>query len=216
MTSENAHAIVQGSPEWYAIRLGKVTASRIADMVARTKTGWGASRQNYAAQLIAERMTGVPGESYTNAIMERGSELEPMARALYEFTYDAPVIEIGFAPHPIITMSGASPDGLVGDDGLVQFKCPLTATHIETLRGGSIPGKYICQVQWEMACTGRKWCDWCSFDPRMPVDLQLYRQRIPRDDAKILELHKQVLEFLATEVDEAIADLTRKYRRAAA
>ena len=145
--------IVQGSPEWFAARLGRVTASRVADVVARTKSGWGASRANYAAQLVAERLTKTVAETFTNAAMQHGTEQEPVARAAYEFYRDADVTEVGFVVHPRIAMSGASPDGLVGADGLVEIKCPNTATHIETLLGGAVPAKYLCQVQWQMACT---------------------------------------------------------------
>ena len=138
--------IVQGTPEWHAIRLGKVTASRVADVMAKTKTGYGASRANYMAELIAERLTGAPAERYTNAAMQWGTDKEPEARALYEFLTDAAVAQIGFVAHPTISMSGASPDGLVGYDGLVEIKCPNTATHIDTLLGVSGPSKYMLQM----------------------------------------------------------------------
>lgn len=199
--------IIQGSPEWYAARIGKATASRISDIVARTKTGWGASRKNYAAELIAERLTGNPTEGYTNAAMQWGKDTEPQARAAYEFFRDATVVEVGFIDHPTIKMSGASPDGLIDDDGLVELKCPSTATHIETLLTKDIPGKYVIQMQWQMACSGRRWNDYVSFDPRMPANLQLFVQRVPRDDAQIVALEKDVRDFLA-EIDKTIVALT--------
>jgi putative phage-type endonuclease len=201
-------ALIQGSDEWFHARLGKVTASRIADVIARTKTGWGAGRKNYAAELVAERLTGTPAEKFTNAAMTWGTETEPMARAAYEFYRDAEVSAVGFVPHPAIDMSGASPDGLIGADGLVEIKCPNTATHINTLlEKGAIPDKYVVQVQWQMACTDRQWCDWASFDPRLPEDLRLYVQRVQRDDARIAELEAAVVEFLA-EVDAIIRALS--------
>lgn len=202
--------IIQGSPEWFALRCGKVTASRVADVVAKTKTGWGASRANYMAELIAERLTGNAAESYTNAAMQWGTDHEPDARAAYEFRRDAEVEQIGFVIHPAIDESGASPDGLVGTEGMVELKCPQTATHIETLLTGTIPGKYITQMQWQMACAGRNWCDFVSYDPRMPEAMRLYIRRIERDEKLIALLEKDVLEFLA-EIRGKVADLTKLY-----
>ena len=186
----------QGTDEWKQARCGKVTASRVADVVAKTKTGWGASRANYMAELIAERMTGVPAESYSNAAMAWGTEHEPEARAAYEFLLDVEVEQTGLVDHPTLPFSGASPDGLVGGDGLVEIKCPNTATHIDTLLGQSVPAKYITQMQWQMACTGRKWCDFVSFDPRMPAHLQLFCKRVLRDQAQIDQLEAEVGAFL--------------------
>lgn len=207
--------IEQGSPEWYAIRLGKVTASRVADVIAKTKTGWGASRANYMAELVAERLTGVCAESYTNAAMQWGKDHEAEARAAYEFRNDAEVEMIGFAPHPTIEMSGASPDGLIGATGLLELKCPNTATHIDTLLGQGVPAKYAAQVQWQMACTGRLWCDFASYDPRLPETMRLYVCRIARDDAFISETEKLVIAFLA-ELDDKLAALRSRYERKAA
>lgn len=204
----------QGSDEWKAIRLGKVTASRVADVVAKTRTGWSASRANYRAQLVAERLTGILGESYTNAAMEWGVLNEAEARSAYSFYTGFDVEQVAFAPHPSIAMSGASPDGLVGTNGLVEIKCPNTATHIETLLGKSVPGKYALQMQWQMACTGRGWCDFVSYDPRMPEDLRLFVKRLERDEETIAGLTGAIVEFLQ-EVDETIVSLNTAYRRAA-
>lgn len=189
--------VEQGTDEWKALRLGKATASRMADICARTKTGWGASRANYAAQLIAERLTGNVAESYTNAAMEWGTATEAEARAVYSFFQGVTVEAIDFVPHPKIEMSGASPDGLVGTDGLLEVKCPTTATQIETLLKGAIPEKYILQMQWQMACTARQWCDFVSYDPRMPENLRLFVKRVERDDVLILDLEDKVREFLS-------------------
>lgn len=201
----------QGTPEWFAARLGKVSASRVADVVAKTKTGWGASRANYAAELVAERLTGVTAEKYSNAAMAWGSEQEPAARAMYEFMRDFTVAQVGLVLHPTIEMACASPDGLVGDGGLVEIKCPNTATHIETLLGSEIDGKYVKQIQWQLACTGRAWCDFVSFDPRMPADMQLFIRRVDRDDKLIAELEREVTAFLA-EVAGTVTLLEVKYR----
>ena len=200
----------QGSADWHQIRLGKVTASRVADVIAKTKTGWGAGRANYAAQLVAERLTGNVSESYSNAAMAWGTEQEPEARLAYEFRTDLEVEQIAFVPHPVIAMSGASPDGLVGDDGLVEIKCPNVATHIDTLLGGAIPAKYQTQMLWQLACTGRQFCDFVSFDPRMPEEMRLFIKRLDRDDARIAELEAEVTAFL-TEIDATVAELTRRY-----
>jgi len=196
----------QGSPEWLTARCGKVTASRVADVVAKTKTGWGASRANYMAELIAERLTGQPAEKFSNAAMQWGTDTEPQARAAYEFFQDVTVETVGLVPHPKIEMSAASPDGLVGDSGMVEIKCPNTATHIDTLLGGAVPEKYITQMQWQMACAGRKWCDFVSYDPRLPANLSLFVKRVTRDDKRIAELESTVGEFL-TELEAKVSAL---------
>ena len=202
--------IIQGSPEWHALRIGKVTASRVSDVVAKTKTGWGASRANYMAELIAERLTGEPAEKFSNAAMAWGTEKEPDARAAYEFFRDAQVVEIAFIDHPSIGMTGASPDGLVGDHGLVEIKCPNTATHLDTLLTQTIPSKYVTQMLWQMACTGRQWCDFVSYDPRLPEAMSLFVKRVDRDDKLIASLEKDVAEFLA-ELDLKLAQLDTLY-----
>lgn len=202
--------ITQNSPEWFQARIGKVTASRVADIIAKTKSGYSTSRANYMAQLIAERLTGQVVETYTNAAMTRGLEVEPDARAAYVFHTDSDVTEVGFVEHPTIPMTGASPDGLIGADGLVEIKCPNTATHLDTLLGEPIPTKYITQMMWQMACTGRKWCDFVSFDPRLPEAMRLYVYRVTRDDALIENMEKSVREFLA-ETEKKVSDLTARY-----
>ena len=186
----------QGSTEWFAARLGKVTASRVADVIAKTKTGYSTSRENYMAQLVCERMTGTQSESYSNAAMQWGTDQEPLARAAYEAAKDVLVDEVGFIVHPTIIAAGASPDGLVGDDGLIEIKCPNTATHIDTLLSNKVPSKYNTQMQWQMACTGRKWCDFVSFDPRMPEGLQLFIQRVDFDEQYVKMLEAEITEFL--------------------
>jgi putative phage-type endonuclease len=202
--------IVQGSPEWFAARCGKVTASRVADVVARTRSGWGASRANYAAQLIAERLTGTVEESFSNAAMRWGTETEPQARAAYEFFRDQSVLEVGFVDHPVILNTGASPDGLVGDAGLLEIKCPNTSTHIATLREGKVPDRYTKQIQWQLACTERFWCDFVSFDPRMPVSMQMFVTRIEADEKLQQELSTHIIEFIS-EIDAVVEELRAKY-----
>ena len=200
--------IEQGSPEWFAQRLGKVTASRVADVIAKTKTGYSTSRDNYMAQLVCERLTGQKGDSFTNAAMQHGTETEPLARAAYEALKDVLVDEVGFVPHPSIKMAGASPDGLVNDDGLIEIKCPNTATHIDTLLSESVPTKYFTQMQFQMACTGREWCDFVSFDNRLPEELQLFVKRVPRDDVYIRLIEAEIVQFIA-ELDEKIEKLMK-------
>ncbi len=201
--------MIQGSDQWRQARLGRVTASRIADVIARTKSGYGASRATYMGELIAERLTGVPQERYQNAAMEWGTQTEPEARAAYEFYRDIAVEEVGFLIHPTIDMAGASPDGLAGNLGLVEIKAPNTSTHIETLLSGSIPHRYFVQMQWQLACVpGREFCDFVSYDPRMPEELQLFVRRVHRSDECISELEEAVSEFLA-ELDEKIIRLKR-------
>ena len=198
--------IEQGSPQWFAQRLGKVTASRVADVIAKTKTGYSTSRDNYMAQLVCERMTNTVAESFTNSAMQWGTETEPLARAAYEAHADVLVDEVAMITHPTIEAAGASPDGLVGNDGLLEIKCPNTATHIDTLLTQTVPGKYITQMQWQMACTGRKWCDFVSFDPRLPKELQLFVKRISLDTDYVAMLEKEVVQFL-TELDSKIKKL---------
>jgi putative phage-type endonuclease len=200
----------QGTQEWHQERAGKLTASRLADAIAKTKSGWGASRANVMATLIAERLSGTPAEGFTTPAMQWGIDTEAEARTAYEFYRDVTVQEVGFVPHPKIAMSGASPDGLVGEDGLVEIKCPNTATQIDTLLGGAVPGKYVTQMQWQMACTGRQWCDFVSYDPRLPAPLNLYIVRVTRDDGKIAELTGDVKTFLA-ELDEKVAALRERF-----
>ena len=200
----------QGTPEWALERCGKATGSRITDICARTKSGWGASRKNYAAELIAERLTGRPQQSYQSWQMKRGSDCEPEARAAYEFFRNAEIEAAPFVSHPTIDMAGASPDGFVGDDGLVEFKCPMTATHLATLVVGEVPSEYVPQVQFQMACTGRKWVDWCSFCPELPPQMQLVVIRVYRDEEEIAKINGTVAGFLS-EVDDAVIELRDRY-----
>lgn len=202
--------MIQGSEEWIAARLGRVTASRVSDVIAKTKSGYSASRANYCAELVAERLTGKAADGFKSSAMQWGTDNEAEARIAYSFYTDMEVTEVGFVPHPVIEMTGASPDGLVGDAGLVEIKCPLTATHIETLMGQAVPAKYVAQMQWQMACTGRQWCDFASFDPRMPEHMRLFVKRIARDDKAIKSLEIEIISFLA-EVDEKVAALTKLY-----
>jgi putative phage-type endonuclease len=202
----------QRTEDWFKQRLGKATASRIADIVAKTKTGYSASRKNYAAQLVCERLTGVPQDGFTSPAMQWGTDTEPQARAAYCFHRDLDVSECGFFDHPEIAMSGASPDGLIGDDGLLEIKCPNTAGHIETLLGKAAPAKYVHQMMWQMACTGRAWCDFVSFDPRLPENMRLFVARLHRDDEMITELEAEVTAFL-NEVGETVAQLRAAYEQ---
>lgn len=200
----------QQTDEWFAARLGKVTASRIADLMATTKSGASASRANYAAQLVTERLTGRKQDSFSSAAMAWGTETEPQARATYELETGNTVKEVGFLDHPVLTMTGASPDGLVSDDGMLEIKCPNSATHIETLKSEKVADKYVKQMQWQMACAGRAWCDFVSFDPRLPDEMQTYIRRVPRDDAMIDDITAAVQVFLA-EVDDTVKTLRAKY-----
>jgi putative phage-type endonuclease len=205
--------MLQGTEEWRRARCGSLGASSLHEAMARTKTGWGASRANVMARLIAERLTEIPQDGYTNGAMMHGIETEPEARAAYSFLRDVDVIEIGIVFHPRILGTHASPDGLIGDDGLVEIKCPNTATHIDTLLTGVVAEKYLMQMQWQMACTNRQWCDYVSYDYRMPEDMQLFVKRVTRDDELINSYELDVIAFLA-ELDAKIAKL-RHLREAA-
>jgi putative phage-type endonuclease len=203
-------ALVQGTAEWRQARCGSLGASSVHEALAKTRTGWGASRANVQARLLVERLTGIPQDTYSNAAMQHGIDTEPEARAAYQFETGVLVGKVGLFKHPSIVGTHASPDGTVGDDGLVEIKCPSTATHIETLLGETIPSKYIIQCQWQMACTGRQWCDWASYDNRLPESMQLFKKRISRDMRHIAELETQVIAFLS-ELDAKLAALTSRY-----
>lgn len=205
----------QRTDGWFEARLGRVTASKVADVMAKTKSGYGAARANYMAQLVCERLTGTREEGYCNAAMQRGIDLEAQARAQYEFHTGNSVVEEGFVPHPTIAMCGASPDGLVGEDGLVEIKVPNTATHIATLRGGKIEDRYVKQMHLQMLCTGRKWCDYVSFDDRLPEAMQLHIQRVHLDEELATEMEAEITAFLA-ELDAMIAELANTYLKEAA
>jgi len=177
----------------------------VADIIAKTKTGPSASRENYLAQLVCERLTGKPAESYSNSAMQWGTDTEPFARAAYEARMDLLVTEVGFINHPWITMSGASPDGLAAE-GMVEIKCPNTATHLQTLLDRKVPEKYITQMMWQMACADRPWCDFVSFDPRLSEKYQLFIKRINYDPDMVNLLENSVIQFLG-DVDLKIQQL---------
>lgn len=185
----------QRTESWFADRLGKVTASRVADVIAKTKSGYSATRANYMAQLICERLTSKQAESYTNADMERGVELEPIARAMYEIQTNSTVEEVGFIAHPSIAMTGASPDGLAGE-GLIEIKCPRSGSHLEYVLGGVVPEKYKPQMAWQCLCTGRDWCDFVSYNQDFPEHLQLFVTRFTPDKAYLTMLEDEVKKFL--------------------
>jgi putative phage-type endonuclease len=190
-----------------------VTASRISDVIAKTKTGVSTSRQNYLVQLVSERITGKKGDSFVNQAMLDGIERESAARELYMQTRGVSVTEVGFFDHPIIKNSGASPDGAVNAEedgkyaGLIEIKCPIETTHTNTLMSKSVPSKYIPQMQWQLACTGAKWVDFISYNPNFPEgELQLFVARVDRDDTYIGELEAEVIKFLE-EVEQTILKL---------
>jgi putative phage-type endonuclease len=199
----------QGSQEWLEARAGSLGASQIADATAKTKSGPAASRRNVIAKLVTERLTGAPAETYCSKEMEWGTAQEENARACYEFLTGHSVDLVGIVKHPEIEGTHASPDGLVGDDGLVEIKAPNTATHIfDHVLKGKAPNKYVKQIQWQLACTNRQWCDFVSYDPRLPVHLQTFIVRVERDDKLITEIEEAVTGLLA-EVDETVKALEK-------
>ena len=195
---------LQRTPEWFAQRLGHCTASRVNDALATIKTGEAASRRNYRLQLVAERLTGLQEESFTSPAMIRGTEVEPIARAAYEAKHGF-VDEAGFVLHPTIKWFGASPDGLVGKEGLIEIKCPNTTSHLEYLTSGKVPNQYKNQMMSQMACTGRKWCDFVSFDNRLPQNLELFVVRFEPSESEINLMLEKIQEFL----DEVAAEEQR-------
>jgi putative phage-type endonuclease len=201
--------ISQGTDEWKAMRVGKVTASRVADVIAETKSGPAASRATYMGELIAERLTGTWADKFTSAAMQHGTEYESEARKAYCFYNDVVVEEVPFVDHPTIAMSGASPDGLIGNVGGLEIKCPNTSTHIEYVLTGNIPKKYLTQMMWQMACCELSYVDFVSYDPRLPEELRYWHKRIHRDDETIGDLEVKVSKFIA-EIDEKI-DALKSY-----
>lgn len=189
--------VVQGSAEWYSLRCGKVGASRVKDVIAKTKTGYSAYREHYLMELLAERLTGNAAEHYVSSYMDWGTAYEADAAAAYEFYRDVTVEPGGYAPHPEITMAGASPDRFVaGTSGLLEIKCPKTETHLATLLADEIPPEHEPQMLFQMACTGCTWVDFVSFDPRLPEEQRTFIRRFQRNDVRIKEIEEEVCRFL--------------------
>ena len=209
--NDNIHLIKQGTVEWHQLRLGKVTASRVADIMAKTKTGLSASRRNYLIELAIQRVTGQIEESYSNSAMQWGTETEPLARMAYELAKETLVEQVPFVDHPNIEWFGCSPDGLVEANGLIEIKCPNSATHWATIKSQEIPAKYHYQMQTQMACTETEWCDFVSFDPRMPDRSQLFIKRLYRSNDGIADIEKAIKEFLVEVQQETDLMLNRKF-----
>lgn len=193
--------VQQGSPEWLIARCGKVTASHIADVMIRTGKNGDASRtkqarERYKMEVLTEILTGSCVEHYVSPAMDWGTEHEPLARAQYELVKECEVERVGFVIHPRIPRSGASPDGCIGENGLIEIKCPQTATHLKYFIEGVVPADYIAQMQWQLACTEYDWCDLVSYDPRLPEDFSLFIIRMERDNLLIAEMEKQVEKFI--------------------
>jgi putative phage-type endonuclease len=196
-TEDRIEAIQQGTEEWHQLRLGKVTASRVADILAKTKSGASASRGNYLIELALQRVTKTIEPSYTNDAMAWGTATEPQARVAYEVATGNFVDQVAFVDHPTIAGFGCSPDGLVGSDALIEIKCPSSATHWSYIKANEPPNKYVIQMQAQMAVTGAKWCDFVSFDPRMPERSQLLVVRVMRDPEFILYMEAEINIFLS-------------------
>lgn len=191
------------NPAWWAARLGKVTASRVADVCAKGK---GATRDNYMAQLICEVLSQKPTESFTTPAMQWGIDQEPHARAAYSAKTGNLVDEVGFIDHPEIEGAGASPDGVVEEDGLIEIMCQSLANSLDFILTEKIPSRYRMQVQFQMACTAREYCDFVSYDPRLPEHLQLKVVHVERDQEEIDFLEGEVKAFLA-EMNERLEKL---------
>jgi len=188
------HTMEQGSDEWLTYRSGKITGSEISNVLMAKST---AGYQTYMAKLICERLTGRPVETFKSAAMDHGTETEPQAIAFYELESGNDVCKIGFVDHPILSGAGCSPDGLIGDLGGVEIKCPQPAKHIKNLMGGTIDKAYMLQMQWFMECTGRAWCDFVSFNPSFPEHLKISVRRVEADTKLQGEIRAAVVAFLA-------------------
>ena len=201
--------IEQGTEAWLEIRRGKVTASKMKDVMAKGRGKEPSkTRQKYMTQLLVERLTGQSEDFYVNAAMEWGTEHEPQARLVYEFLHDVEVKQIAFADHPTVEMFGASPDGLIGDDGGLEIKCPLSSTHIEWMLADEVPVEHVKQMMTCMAVTGRKWWDFMSYDPRMPQHLQTFVKRLDRDEQMVVKIEDATQKFNA-ELSERIEQLNQ-------
>lgn len=197
----------QGTPEWLQARLGKVTASKIVNVMAK---GIGATRKTYMSSLKAERLSGQPTPFFSSSVMDWGTEQEPQAKKYYSFFTENKIKDVGFIDHPEIDWTGASPDGLINKDGLIEVKCPKTNTHIEFLETEKIKRGYMLQMQWQMACTERDWCDFVSYDPRLPVDLKMHIIRVERNSELIQEIATEIEAFLL-ELEASIKSLFQKF-----
>lgn len=193
----------QRTDEWFKARLGKVTASKISDVLAKIRTGEAAVRRNYKMQLATERLTGQKTDSYINQAMQDGIDREDTAREIFEIVRDIKVEQVGFIDHPTIKMAGASPDGLLPDNGVLEIKCPVETTHTTNLLERKLPSRYVSQVQWQMACTGAEYANFVSYNPNFEPKLQLIYLDVERDDEYIEMLEEEVSTFL-TEVDDII------------
>ena len=209
----NPATLVQGSEEWRKYKCGRLGGSSISQMMAksRDKKTWGTTRETLLTRLVVERMTGCPQDSYVSEAMKRGTETEAQARSMYCLLNNCDVEQAGWIDHPTIKFAGMSPDGLVGQSGLVEFKCPESKKHMGSLLGGSIDREYLMQVQWQMACTGRDWVDFATYDPRWPPEMQLLVTRVPRDDVVIANLELEAVVFLK-EVEDTVSQLRAKYQ----
>lgn len=206
MNTIDPRAVEQGTDIWKQLRLGHVTASNISDVMAKIKTGESEARRKYKVKLVAERLTGNTQDTYSNAAMEWGVEQEQYAAMAYEVKNNVLLDKTGFWPHESIKWLGVSPDRLVGNDGLVEIKCPMTTTHIDYILEDKVPARYYKQIQCQLWVTGREWCDFVSYDPRLPLENQLFIKRAYPDEAFIQEMQLEVLQFL-DEVEQLINQL---------
>lgn len=206
MSSPDYSLIIQGSPEWQQLRCGKTTASRAADVIAMTKKGEGAARRDYRTEILVERLTNLPYPQFVTREMQWGIDQEAFARVAYEVRNGIEVETVGFVEHPSILNFGCSPDGLVGNDGLIQIKCPTTATHLNWTLAGIVPVEHIPQLLAELACTGRAWVDFVSFDPRLPDHLQLFIRRFERTEKieNLIGTLEREVEHFNLEVDQVL------------
>ena len=208
-------ALIQNSEDWLQARCGSVGASDVPNIIRRTKTGYSATRANLMALKTLERLTGRPVETYQNQAMQIGHEREPLARAAYEFMNDVTVETIGLVRHPLIMGSHCSPDGTIGELGLIEIKCPQPAAHLDTLLNQKIDNDYFVQMQWQMACSGRSWVDYVSFNPDFPASMQLWVERVERSPDMIEDLEDEVRLFLK-ELGAKVDELRKRYELEAA
>jgi putative phage-type endonuclease len=207
--------MLQGTDEWRQARCGSIGASDAPSVVRRVKSGgFSADRENLLAVKVLERITNTPVEPYRSAAMLQGTAREPEARMTYALVKGVEVEQIALVPHPFIQGAHASPDGLIGLDGLVEIKCPMAAQHLDTLLNGQISSDHLTQMMWQMACTGRAWDDFVSYSSDFPGPMQIWIKRVHRDAKLIAELEREISQFVK-EIDRKVTELSRRYAMAA-
>jgi len=204
----------QGSEEWLQATAGSCGSSDAPRIVRKTDKGYSADRGTLLGEKVLEKLTGRRTDRPKTQAMQNGIDREPVARIGYSIKYNIEVEQVPFVPHPLIVGAHCSPDGYVGELGLVEIKCPEAKKHIEVLITEAIPKDHMEQMMWQMACTGRQWCDYVSFHPGFPKEMSMWVKRVPRVETHIKDLESEVKTFIK-EINAKVSKLTARYASAA-